>query len=119
MKDMTEPSLASLEKKLDQLLELERMNAQNIFTLYRRTTALAHMMEMIAQGKEPRLPMVVRAEIDASVNPEYFIAMATEDKAEFIRRYGQSVLDILNKHGIDAISKIGEFSPPNSDHQTH
>lgn len=112
-------AMKELEKKIDQLLELEKMNARNIYALYRRTTALAHMMEMIAQGKEPRLPMVVRAEIDASVNPEYFEELAKEDKKEFVRRYGQSVLDILNKHGIDAITKIGEFAPPRNEQQTH
>lgn len=101
----------TLEAKLDELLELERLNARNIFALYRRTTALAHMVEAVADGREPRLPRVMRAEIDASVNPEAFEHLALQDKEEFLRRYGQGVLDVLHRHGIDAITKIGEFAP--------
>ena len=103
--------MSELEAKLDALLELERMNARNIFALYRRTTALAHMVEAVADGQEPRLPKTIRAEIDASINPEVFEQLAREDKDEFLRRYGQEVLNVLQQKGIDAISKIGDFAP--------
>lgn len=109
----------ALEQKLDELLELERMNARNIFALYRRTTALAHMVEAVADGREPRLPRTLRAEIDASLDAESFEALAREDEAEFLRRYGQEVLDILRRRGVDVITKIGDFAPLKSETMKH
>jgi hypothetical protein len=103
--------LSQIEAKLDELLQIERMNARNIFTLYRRMTALAHMVEAVSDGREPRLPKVVRAEIDASVNPEAFEELARKDKQEFTHRYGEDVYNLLQRQGIDSISKIGEFAP--------
>jgi len=114
-----EDALKAIEKKLDELLELERVNARNIGTLYRRTTALAHMVEAVAEGREPRLPKTIRAEIDASLNPKYFSELATKDKSEFLRLYGQQVLEILQQQGVEAISRMGDFSPLKSERQTH
>ena len=103
--------MSSVEEKLDRLLELQEINARNIMTLYRRTTALAHMVEAIAENKEPHLPKTLRAEIDASLDVDAFANLARQDKAEFIRRYGQHVLDVLQKKGVEHISRIGEFAP--------
>ncbi|MCI5049758.1 MAG: hypothetical protein MRY32_05440 [Rickettsiales bacterium] len=111
--------LTSIESKLDELLELQKMNARNIYTLYRRTTALAHMVEALSDGQEPRLPKTLRAEIDASLSPEYFSDLAERDKDEFTRRYGEQVFEILKKKGIDSITKIGEFAPTKHEQSTH
>lgn len=105
-------TLARIEAKLDELMQVQQMNARNIFTLYRRTTALAHMVEAAAEGREPRLPMIMRAEIDASLDAEAFENLAHKDKDEFVRRYGDVVLNVLQGQGVEAISKIGEFAPP-------
>ena len=116
---MADPEMTSIHAKLDELLKLERMNANNIFALYRRTTALAHMVEAIADGREPRLPKTIRAEIDASINPDAFESLGMKDAPEFIRRYGEMVLDVLRKQGIDAITKIGDFAPLKSEQGVH
>lgn len=110
-----EERLANIESKLDQLLKLAQMNANNIFALYRRTTALALMVEAVAEGREPRLPKVLRAEIDASIDAESFEVLARQDAAEFTRRYGEGVLEVLQKQGADAITKVGEFAPLKSE----
>ena len=107
--------LQQIEDKLDRLLKLAQMNANNIFALYRRTTALAHMVEAVADGREPRLPKTIRAEIDASIDAENFEILARQDAAEFTRRYGEGVLEVLQKQGVDAITKIGEFAPLKSE----
>ena len=107
------------DEKLDRLIELEEMNARNIYALYRRTTALAHMVEAVADGKEPRLPKVLRAEIDASLNPDAFEALADKDADEFTRRYGEDVLNVLRTKGVDVITKIGDFAPLKSEGVTH
>ena len=116
---MTDETHASIHEKLDELLKLERSNANNIFALYRRMTALAHMVEAVADGREPRLPKVLRAEIDASINPDIFEELGKKDPEEFKRRYGDMVLDVLNRQGIDAITKIGEFAPMKSEEVAH
>lgn len=107
------------DEKLDRLIELEEMNARNIYALYRRTTALAHMMEAVADGSEPRLPKVLRAEIDASLNPDLFETLADKDEMEFTRRYGQAVLEVLRSKGVEAITKIGDFAPMKSEGVSH
>lgn len=112
-------TLKTIEEKLDALLRLEQMNANNIYALYRRTTALAHMVEAVAEGREPRLPQTIRAEIDASLNADAFEQMARQDASEFIRRYGKQVLEVLQKQGVDAISRIGDFAPLKSEHGVH
>lgn len=109
-KDITD-HLERIESKLDELLKTQHMNAHNIFTLYRRTAALAHMVEAAAEGREPRLPKILRAEIDASLDAEAFENLALKDREEFVRRYGETVLKVLQGQGIEAISKIGEFAP--------
>ena len=103
--------LKALEDKVDMLLKLAQQNANNLITIYRRTTALAHMIEAVAGHREPRLPLVVRAEIDASLDPVNFANLAQEDPEEFKARYGELVLEILKQYGMDAISKIGELTP--------
>ena len=116
---MTDSDAMSMEEKLDRLLELQEQTSRNIYALYRRTTALAHMMEALSDGAEPRLPKTMRAEIDASLNPDYFEQLAKKDSAEFIRRYGEQVLDVLQMQGIAAITRIGEFAPLKSEGTTH
>lgn len=115
----TSITLTSIEEKLDALLRLEQMNANNILALYRRTTALAHMVEAVAEGREPRLPQTIRAEIDASLNADAFEQLARQDLPEFLRRYGQGVLDVLQKQGVTAITRIGELAPLKSEHGVH
>ncbi len=67
----------------------------------------------------PRLPKTIRAEIDASLNAEAFEQMARQDPAEFTHRYGDQVLEILQKQGVNAISRIGDFAPLKSEHGVH
>lgn len=112
-------TLKSIEQKLDALLEISHSNSRNIYALYRRTTALAHMMESLAEGREPRVPKTMRAEIDASLHPDYFENLAHDDRAEFVHRYGEAVLEVLQKRGIDAITKIGDFAPLKSENGVH
>ncbi len=116
---MTNETHDSIHQKLDALLALEKRNATNIIALYRRMTALAYMVEAVAEGREPRMPKVLRAEIDASLHPELFLELADKDKPEFLRRYGEVVLNVLRTQGIDAISKIGEFAPTANETKSH
>lgn len=116
---MSDDRLQSIEEKLDRLLKLAQMNANNIFALYRRTTALAHMVEAAADGREPRLPKTIRAEIDASLNEDAFEQLARQDAPEFVRRYGEEVLNVLQQRGVQAITRIGEFAPLKSEHGVH
>ncbi len=111
--------LKRIEDKLDKLLEQEQLNGRNIYALYRRTTALAHMVEAASEGKEPRLPKTLRAEIDASLNPEWFSELAQKDSAEFIHRYGEGVLELLRARGIDVITKMNDFAPSKAKGSTH
>ncbi|GEM_PF-1801379 len=109
----------ALERKIDRLTELVANESRNMVALYRRSTALMHMVESVADGQEPRLPKVVRAEIDASISPDAFIELAEKDEEEFIRRYGQEVLKVLKERGIEVITRIGEFAPLKSERRTH
>lgn len=112
-------ALKDIEEKLDRLLKLTQTNSNNIQALYRRSTALAHMVETIAAGREPRLPKTMRAEIDASVMPDVFELLARQDPTEFVRRYGHDVLDIFNKQGIEAITTMGDLTPSKHEHGVH
>jgi hypothetical protein len=107
---MDDARLKRLEDKLDQLIELEKQNANNIRAVYRRTTALAYMIE--AAGGEVRMPSVIRAEIDASLDKESFAALAKNDPQEFVARYGEAVLEILRTYGVQAVSTMGQLTEP-------
>lgn len=111
--------LKRLEQKIDELIQMQKVSTHNIYALYRRTTALAHMLEATSEGKEPRLPKTLRAEIDASLNPEWFVQLAEQDKSEFVRRYGDEVFDLLMQHGVGVISKMQDFAPGKSEGVTH
>ncbi len=108
---------ANVSTGMQQMLQLQaemlqtlQMQSNNILVLYRRTTALALMLEAIAKKEDLKMPKVIRAEIDASLYPDRFMDLAQKDQDEFIARYGESTLKTLNEQGMHAISKIGELS---------
>lgn len=106
-----------MEQKLDQLLaqqqqmqKLLESQHRNILVLYRRTTALALMLEAISKDEKLKMPKVIRAEIDASLHPDEFVALAEQDSQEFIARYGQTAYEVLNKQGLDAIGRVSDMT---------
>lgn len=106
-----------LEQKLDRMLALQESMMQqlqsqsnNVLVLYRRTTALALMLETIAKKDDLKMPKIIRAEIDASLRPDEFEQLAKQDQDEFITRYGETTLKILKEQGMNAISRIGELT---------
>jgi hypothetical protein len=103
--------LNRVEAKLDAMIQLMQQNQINIAALYRRTAALAHMIEATSEGNQPRLTKVLRAEIDASLEPEMFQELAEQDPDEFINRYGEETLKVVTEMGFHAISTIGELEP--------
>lgn len=105
----------SIESKLDELLEISQQNARNMVVLYRRTTALALMMEALAEERQAPIPRVIRAEIDASLYPEEFENLARSDSDEFITRYGEDVLKVFQKNGLDGIGRLSDFAPSKKD----
>lgn len=105
----------ALEKKLDELLEISQQNSRNMVVLYRRTTALALMMEALAEERQAPIPKVIRAEIDASLYPEEFENLARSDAKEFITRYGEDVLKVYQKKGLDGIGRLSDFAPSKMD----
>lgn len=107
---MSDARLKSIEEKLDALLHLSQQNANNIIAVYRRTTALAYMIEALSQRGELQTPTVMRAEIDASLNPEEFAALYDKDPDEFVKRYGPGVKEIVAHYGAEAISTMGELT---------
>tara|TARA_B100001123_G_scaffold429828_1_gene548884 strand:+ start:1012 stop:1359 length:348 start_codon:yes stop_codon:yes gene_type:complete len=107
---MDDARLTRLEEKVDKLLELQKQNANNIIAVYRRTTALAYMLEAGLNPGQMRMPSVIRAEIDATLDAEAFEALAKQDPAEFMARYGEAVLEIVRSHGVRAISTMGELT---------
>jgi hypothetical protein len=107
------------DSKLDKLLagqaqmqKLLEAQHRNILVLYRRTTALALMLEAISKDEKLKMPKVIRAEIDASLRPEEFVNLAEKDPAEFKLRYGQTAYDVLMKQGIDAIGRVYDMTSP-------
>jgi hypothetical protein len=114
MSDATEKRLDALEKKLNRLLRLAEGNAQAINTLYRRSIALAQMMEALHEGREPRVTRALRSEIDASLHPEEFLELARRDPHEFIDRYGEQLLQQVLQMGIEGVGTMGELSPKKS-----
>lgn len=101
--------LLANQAKMQQLLEAQY---RNILVLYRRTTALALMLEAISKDEKLKMPKVIRAEIDASLHPEEFVALAQQDAAEFKNRYGQIAYDVLTKQGLDAIGRVHDITSP-------
>lgn len=111
MSTQTDKKLEMLDKKLNRLLQLAEGNAQAINTLYRRSIALAQMIEALHEGKEPRLTRALRSEIDASLHPEEFLGLARRDPHEFIERYGQQLLQQVLQLGLDGVGTMGELAP--------
>lgn len=111
----TESRLKAIEEQLEELIKLTRSNQHNTHAIYRRTTALAYMLERIASHSEVQIPKIIRAEIDASLHPDLFVELAKKDEAEFIRRYGDITLKVLREKGIESISRIGDFAPSGND----
>lgn len=111
MSSPVEKRLDALEKKINRLLRLAEGNAQAINTLYRRTIALAQMMEAMHEGREPRVTRSLRSEIDASLHPEEFLELARRDPHEFIERYGQALLQQVLQMGIEGVGTMGELAP--------
>ncbi|MBY0355645.1 MAG: hypothetical protein K2Q12_07945 [Rickettsiales bacterium] len=103
--------LEAMEKKLSRILRLAENNAQAINTLYRRTIALAQMVEALHNQQEPRVTRALRSEIDASLRPEEFIDLARRDPAEFMERYGEALLQQVLRLGIDGVGTMGELAP--------
>lgn len=113
------------EEKLDQLLasqaqmqKLLEAQHRNILVLYRRTTALALMLEAVSKDEKMRMPKVIRAEIDASLRPEEFVNLAEKDAEEFKKRYGQTAYDVLIKQGLDAIGRVGDITSGSENENT-
>ena len=101
--------LTLLLKQQGELFQVLQLQQQNLHVLYRRTTVLAHMLDALAKQGDVAVPRTIRAEIDASLRPEEFAELAKEDEAEFIRRYGMQTLEIMKKHGLSAISTVGDL----------
>lgn len=109
---MTEEKLNQIlaqQEKMQKLLEAQH---RNILVLYRRTTALALMLEAISKDEKLKMPKIIRAEIDASLYPEEFTALAEQDPEEFKRRYSQTAYDVLTKLGLEAIGRVSDLPPP-------
>ncbi len=109
--EKTQPHLARLEEKLDQLIRMTEENIHNTAVVYRRTTALAQMVEALAEGREPRLTRNMRAEIDASLHGEEFAQMMQSDPEAFIRLYGKEVYELCRDRGKGGILTMGNLAP--------
>lgn len=104
-------------KLLEQLLENQQAMqktiddmANNVLVLYRRTTALALMLETMSQQEGLRMPKVMRAEIDASLRPDAFRELAEKDPEEFRRHYGETTYKVYRTHGIEAICRLHDIT---------
>lgn len=84
--------------------------ANNVLVLYRRTTALALMLETMSKQEGMRMPKVIRAEIDATLHPEEFRELADKDPEEFRHQYGDTTYKILLKQGVDAICRLQDIT---------
>lgn len=105
----TEEKLDQLLTQQQQMLEMLKSQSHNILVLYRRTTALALMLEAISKDEKLKMPKVIRAEIDASLRPEEFVILAEQEPDEFKKRYGETVYKIWQTKGLNAISRLGEM----------
>ena len=111
MADSIDKRLDAIEKKLNRLLRVAESNAQSINTLYRRSIALAQMIEATHEGREPAVTRALRSEIDASLRPNEFLDLARRDPGEFIERYGEQLLQQVLRFGIDGVGTMGEIAP--------
>ncbi len=109
---MTNQKLDQLLTQQSQMQKLLEAQHRNILVLYRRTTALALMLEAISKDEKLKMPKVIRAEIDASLFPNEFITLAEKDPAEFKLRYGHTAYDVLIKQGLDAIGRVHDMTSP-------
>ncbi len=112
-----ETRLAHIEKMLQDILRIVQSNHYNTVTIYRRTAALALMVEAVGEGREPRITKSMRAEIDASLNPKEFSDLATNDPDAFIHRYGKMVYSNWQKSGMEGVLPIGDFAPTKTEYK--
>lgn len=117
MSDDIKKQIDELNEKLDRILEMVESNHQNTVTVYRRTSALAQMVEALAEGREPRITRAMRAEIDASLNPKDFVQLAENDPDAFVHRYGKQVYNSWKTSGLSAILPIGDLAPTKSEYK--
>ena len=106
MQDKLEQLLAQQQ----QMLELLKSQSRNMRVLYRRTTALALMLEAISKDERLKMPKVIRAEIDASLRPQEFEALAREDPEEFKKRYGEIAYKVITERGMDFIGRVDDIT---------
>lgn len=114
MSNSVDKRLDALEKSVNRLLRLAEGNAQAINALYRRSIALAQMIEALHEKREPRVTRALRSEIDASLHPEEFLELARRDPHEFVERYGQHLLQQVLQLGMEGVGTMGELAPKKS-----
>jgi hypothetical protein len=110
MSESIDHRLEELARQNQRLLELMENQSRNLMVLYRRTTALALMLEALSKQESMQVPRAIRAEIDASLRPEEFALLAKQDAEEFKSRYGEQTYQIMQERGIEAISRIGDLT---------
>ncbi len=115
---MTEEKLDHILDRQEKMQKMLESQHRNLLVLYRRTTALALMLEAISKDEKLKMPKVIRAEIDASLRPEEFVALAEQDPEEFKSRYGAIAFDVLMNQGLDAIGRVGDITPQPNEKNT-
>ena len=105
---------SELEEKLKHMTALLEQTLSNSVVLYKRTAALAHMIEQLAQHHYPQMTYAMRAEIDVTLHKDDVEALHMHDPEEFKKRYGETIFEHVKKEGIDTICRFGELSQ----HQT-
>lgn len=106
----SEERIRALEAQVEQLTRLQEQTLGNTVILYKRINVLAQMIEALGAGTLPLPTRSMRAEIDASLQPEAFMELFRRDAQEFTRRYGEDIFEQVLTHGERAICRFGELA---------